>query len=98
MKKLFGWIFEKKQEQVELFEVRHYQMVDEKSRAYNKTHGLPLDQLVGWFKIISLDVSIRSHALVCGVQLIYPKKFPHKSLLKIEYLRSTSGSGCGLKH
>ena len=47
MKKLFGWIFEKKQEQVELFEVRHYQMVDEKSRAYNKTHGLPLDQLVG---------------------------------------------------
>ena len=46
--KLFNWIWSKKQkEEVEVFAVRPYRMVDEKARAYNETHGLPLDQLVG---------------------------------------------------
>ena len=47
MKKLFGWIWSKKQNEVEVFEVRPYRMIDEKVRAFNADHGLPLDQLVG---------------------------------------------------
>ena len=48
MKKLFGWIWSKKQnEEVEVFEVRPYRMIDEKVREFNADHGLPLDLLVG---------------------------------------------------
>ena len=48
MKKLFGWIWSKKQNEVEVFEVRPYRMIDEKVRDFNADHGLPLDQLVGY--------------------------------------------------
>lgn len=47
MKKLFSWIWSKKQEDVEVFEVKPYRMIDEKVRDFNADHGLPLDQLVG---------------------------------------------------
>ncbi len=47
MKKLFNWIWSKKQEEVEVFEVKPYRMLDEKVREFNADHGLPLDQLVG---------------------------------------------------
>ena len=48
MKKLFGWIRSKKQnEEEEVFEVRPHRMVDEMVREFNADHGLPLDQLVG---------------------------------------------------
>lgn len=48
MKKLFGRIWSKKQnEEVEVFEVRPHRMVDEMVREFNADHGLPLDQLVG---------------------------------------------------
>ena len=47
MKKLFNWIWSKKQEEVEVFEVKPYRMIDEKVRDFNADHGLPLDQLVG---------------------------------------------------
>lgn len=46
--KLFNWIWSKKQnEEAETFVIKRHQMVDEKARDYNETHGLPLDQLVG---------------------------------------------------
>lgn len=47
MKKLINWIWSKKQEQVEVYEVRPHRMIDEKVRGFNADHGLPLDQLVG---------------------------------------------------
>jgi len=47
MKKLINCIWSKKQEQVEVYEVRPHRMIDEKARIYNEAHGLPLDQLVG---------------------------------------------------
>lgn len=48
MKKLINWIWSKKQnEEVEVYEVRPYRMIDEKVRDFNADHGLPLDQLVG---------------------------------------------------
>lgn len=48
MKKLFNWIWSGKQnEQVETYVIERHQMVDEKARIYNESHGLPLDQLVG---------------------------------------------------
>lgn len=47
MKKLINWIWSKKQEQVEVYEVRPHRMIDEKVRDFNADHGLPLDQLVG---------------------------------------------------
>ena len=47
MKKLINWIWSKKQNEVEAFEVRPYHMIDEKVRDFNADHGLPLDQLVG---------------------------------------------------
>lgn len=48
MKKLFGWIWSKKQiEEMETIVIKRHQMVDEKARIYNRAHGLPLDQLVG---------------------------------------------------
>lgn len=48
MKKLFSWIWSKKQnEAVEVFEARPHRMIDEKVREFNADHGLPLDQLVG---------------------------------------------------
>lgn len=45
MKKLFGWIFSNKQ--TETIVNRPYRMVDESIHAYNRTHGLPLDQVKG---------------------------------------------------
>jgi len=46
--KFLNWIWSKKQnEEVEAFAISPHRMVDEKARDYNKTHGLPLDQLVG---------------------------------------------------
>lgn len=45
MKKLINWIWSKKQ--TETIVHRPYRMVDDKARAYNEAHGLPLDQLVG---------------------------------------------------
>lgn len=47
MKKLINWIWSKKKNEVEAFEVRPYRMIDEKVREFNADHGLPLDQLVG---------------------------------------------------
>lgn len=47
MKKLINWIWSKKQNDVEVFEVKPYRMIDEKVRDFNADHGLPLDQLVG---------------------------------------------------
>lgn len=49
MKKLFSWIWSKKQNQneVEVFEVKPHRMLDEMVREFNADHGLPLDQLVG---------------------------------------------------
>lgn len=47
MKKLINWIRSKKQEEVEVYEVRPHRMVDEMVREFNADHGLPLDQLVG---------------------------------------------------
>lgn len=48
MKKLINWIWSnKKQEQVETYDIERHQMVGEKARIYNEAHGLPLDQLVG---------------------------------------------------
>nr|DAT08588.1 MAG TPA: hypothetical protein [Caudoviricetes sp.] len=47
MKKLINWIWSKKQEQVEVYEVRPHRMIDEKVRDFIADHGLPLDQLVG---------------------------------------------------
>lgn len=43
--KLFNWIWSNKQ--TETIVHRPYRMVDDKARAYNEDHGLPLDQLVG---------------------------------------------------
>lgn len=45
MKKLFNWIWSKKE--TETIVNRPYRMVDEKARVYNEAHGLPLNQLVG---------------------------------------------------
>ena len=45
MKKLFSWIFSNKQ--TETIVNRPYRMVDESIHAYNRTHGLPLDQVKG---------------------------------------------------
>lgn len=47
MKKLINWIWSKKENEVEVFEVRPHRMVDEMVREFNADHGLPLDQLVG---------------------------------------------------
>jgi hypothetical protein len=47
MKKLINWIWSKKENEVEVFEVRPHRMIDEKVREFNADHGLPLDQLVG---------------------------------------------------
>lgn len=47
LKKLIGWIWSKKQNEVEGYEVRPHRMVDESIHSYNRTHGLPLDQVKG---------------------------------------------------
>ena len=47
MKKLINWIWSKKQEQVEVFEVPQWESYTAKTRRYNLDHGLPEDQLVG---------------------------------------------------
>lgn len=44
MKKLFAWIWIK---QAETIVHRPYRMVDESIHSYNRTHGLPLDQVKG---------------------------------------------------
>lgn len=43
--KFFNRIWSKKE--TETIVHRPYRMVDDKARAYNEAHGLPLDQLVG---------------------------------------------------
>lgn len=48
MKKLFGWIWSKKQnEEVEVYEVPQWESYTTKARRYNLDHGLPEDRLVG---------------------------------------------------
>ena len=48
MKKLFGWIWSKKQnEEVETFVIHNRPMWDVQMREYNLTHGLPKDQVIG---------------------------------------------------
>lgn len=48
MKKLFGWIWSKKQnEEVEVFEVPQWESYTAKTRRYNLDYGLPEDKLVG---------------------------------------------------
>ncbi|MFQ6935088.1 MAG: hypothetical protein ACLRNN_09645 [Streptococcus salivarius] len=47
MKKLINWIWPKKQEQVEVYEVRPHRMIDEKVRDFNADHGLPEGQVIG---------------------------------------------------
>lgn len=49
MKKLFGWIWSSKQnEKVETFVIHNRPMWDVQMRDYNRTHGLPEDQVIGW--------------------------------------------------
>lgn len=45
MKKLINWIWSNKQ--AETIVHRPYRMIDAKIHSYNKTHGLPLDQVKG---------------------------------------------------
>lgn len=45
MKKLINWIWSNKQ--AESIVHRPYRMIDDKIHSYNKTHGLPLDQVKG---------------------------------------------------
>ena len=45
--KLFDWIWSKKQNEVEVSEVKPHRMLDEMVREFNADHGLTLDQLVG---------------------------------------------------
>ena len=48
MKKLINWIWSKKQnEQVETFVIHNCPMWDVQMRDYNRTHGLPEDQVIG---------------------------------------------------
>nr|DAP95040.1 MAG TPA: hypothetical protein [Caudoviricetes sp.] len=48
MKKLINWIWSKKQnEQVETFVIHNRPMWDVQMRDYNRTHGLPEDQVIG---------------------------------------------------
>ena len=46
MKKLINWIWSKKQEQVEVYEVPQWESYTAKTRRYNLDHGLPEDRLV----------------------------------------------------
>ena len=49
MKKLINWIWSKKQnEEVETFVIHNRPMWDVQMREYNRTHGLPEDQVIGW--------------------------------------------------
>lgn len=45
--KIFNWIWSKKQEQVEVYEVPQWESYTAKAERFNADHGLPLDQLVG---------------------------------------------------
>ena len=47
MKKLINWIWSKKQERVEVYEVPQWESYTAKTERFNADHGLPLDQLVG---------------------------------------------------
>ena len=47
MKKLINWIWSRKQEQVEVFEVPQWESYTAKAERFNADHGLPLDRLVG---------------------------------------------------
>ena len=49
MKKLINWIWSSKQnEKVETFVIHNRPMWDVQMRDYNRTHGLPEDQVIGW--------------------------------------------------
>lgn len=47
MKKIFNWIWSKKQNEVEVYEVPQWESYTAKTERFNADHGLPLDQLVG---------------------------------------------------
>lgn len=47
MKKLFGWIWSKKQQETETYVVPQWESYTTKARRYNLDHGLPEDRLVG---------------------------------------------------
>lgn len=48
MKKLINWIWSnKKQEDVETFVIHNRPIWDVQMREYNRTHGLPEDQVIG---------------------------------------------------
>ena len=47
MKKLINWIWSKKNEEVEVYEVPQWESYTTKARRYNLDHGLPEDRLVG---------------------------------------------------
>lgn len=47
MKKLINWIWSKKNEEVEVYEVPQWESYTAKTERFNADHGLPLDQLVG---------------------------------------------------
>lgn len=47
MKKLINWIWSKKNEEVEVYEVPQWESYAAKVERFNADHGLPLDQLVG---------------------------------------------------
>lgn len=47
MKKLINWIWSKKNEEVEVYEVPQWESYTAKVEQFNADHGLPLDQLVG---------------------------------------------------
>ena len=45
--KIFNWIWSKKQNEVEVYEVPQWESYTAKARRYNLDHGLPEDRLVG---------------------------------------------------
>lgn len=48
MEKLINWIWSNEQnEQVEIFVIHNRPMWDVQMREYNRTHGLPEDQVIG---------------------------------------------------
>ncbi len=47
MKKLINWIWSKKNEEVEVYEVPQWESYTAKARRYNLDHRLPEDRLVG---------------------------------------------------
>lgn len=45
--KIFNWIWSKKNEEVEVYEVPQWESYTAKVERFNADHGLPEDQLVG---------------------------------------------------